>query len=145
MAESNLPHYKMKQQILFAKDAKPQTLAEYGRRYLNAGWLSDALEFFLRAGDKQGLEQIRVQSIKEGDVFIFRRALDALDTSTSNADWRELGENARRLGKLQFAREAFRMAEDRKSLDELERLINPPVENEASPASPAEGTDRDNA
>jgi hypothetical protein len=145
MVEPKLPHYKSKQQILFAKDASPSTLSDYGRRYLAAGWLSDALEFFARAGDKQGLEEIRGRSIQEGDVFIFRRTLDALTTTAGDAEWKQLAENARKLGKLQFAREAFRMAQDRKSLDEIELLINPPAETETAPASPSEGSDRENA
>jgi hypothetical protein len=141
MVEPKLPHYKSKQQILFAKDAKPEALADYGRRYFAAGWLSDALEFFARAGDKRGLEEIRARSIHEGDVFIFRRTLDALAEPATDAEWKQLAENARKLGKLQFAREAFRMAQDRKSLDEIEQLINPPAETETAPARPTEGSD----
>lgn len=141
MVEQKLPHYKSKQQILFAKDAKPETLSDYGRRYLAAGWLSDALEFFARAGDKRGLDEIRARSIQEGDVFIFRRVLDAQAETARDAEWAQLAENARQVGKLQFAREAFRMAQDRKSLDEIEQLINPPAATEETPASSAEGSD----
>lgn len=143
MAEPKLPHYKSKQQILFAKDAKPEMLSDYGRKYLKAGWLSDALEFFARAGDKRGLEEIRAQSLQEGDVFLFRRTLDALTTTAADSEWKQLGENARGLGKLQFAREAFRMAQDRKSLDEMEHLINPPAKIEEAPTSPPEGSDQE--
>ncbi len=144
MAEQKLPHYKSKQQILFAKDAKPETLSDYGRRYLAAGWLSDALEFFARAGDKRGLDEIRARSIQEGDVFIFRRVLDAQAETARDAEWKQLAENARQVGKLQFAREGFRMAQDRKSLDEIEQLINPLAETAAAPTSPPEGSDREN-
>jgi hypothetical protein len=144
MIDPKLPHYKSKQQILFAKDAKPETLSDYGRRYLAVGWLSDALEFFTRAGDQRGLEEIRARSIQEGDVFIFRRVLDAQAQTATDAEWKQVAENARQLGKLQFAREAFRMAQDRKSLDEIEHLINPPAETESAPASPPEGSDQEN-
>jgi hypothetical protein len=141
MVEPKLPHYRSKQQILFGKDAKPEALSGYGRRYLEAGWLSDALEFFARAHDRQGLEDIRARSIQEGDVFIFRRVLDAQAETAREAEWKQLAENARQLGKLQFAREAFRMAQDRKSLDEIEQLINPLAQVvETAPSSP-EGND----
>ena len=128
MGKKELPHYKKKQQLLHAKDAKPDDLRRQGEEFLQAGWLSDAIDFFGKAGDQNGLEKIRDIAISEGDVFLFRRTLKAMDVTASEDQWKELADRALDLGKLQFAREAYRMAGDRKSLDKVDQLINPQEE-----------------
>jgi hypothetical protein len=128
MGKKELPHYKKKQQLLHAKDSKPDDLRRQGEEFLQAGWLSDAIDFFNKAGDQNGLEKVRDIAISEGDVFLFRRTLKALEASASENQWKELADRALDLGKLQFAREGYRMAGDRKSLDKVDRLINPEPE-----------------
>lgn len=128
MGQKELPHYKKKQQLLHAKDARPEDLRRQAEEFLQAGWLSDALDFFKKAGDQNGLEKVRDIAISEGDAFLFRRTLKALDAAASEDQWKELADRALDLGKLQFAREAYRMAGDRKSLDKVDQLINPEAE-----------------
>ena len=128
MGKKELPHYKKKQQLLHAKDAKPEDLRRQGEEFLKAGWLSDAIDFFGKAGDQNGLEKIRDITIEEGDVFLFRSTLKALGATANEDQWKELADRAFALGKYQFAREAYRMAGDRKSLDKVDRLINPEPE-----------------
>ena len=128
MGKKELPHYKKKQQRLHAKDAKPEDLSRQGEEFLKAGWLSDAIDFFGKAGDQNGLEKIRDITIEEGDVFLFRSTLKALDATASEDQWKELADRAFALGKYQFAREAYRMAGDRKSLDKVDQIINPEPE-----------------
>jgi hypothetical protein len=128
MGKKELPHYKKKQQLLHAKDARPGDLRRQGEEFLQAGWLSDAIDFFKKAGDQNGLEKVRDIVISEGDAFLFRRALTALDVTASEEQWKELADRALDLGKLQFAREGYRMAGDRKSLDKVDQLINPDAE-----------------
>jgi hypothetical protein len=128
MGKKELPHYKKKQQLLHAKDAKPEELRRQGEEFLQAGWLSDAIDFFGKAGDQNGLEKVRDIAIAEGDVFLFRSTLKAMDATASEDQWKELADRALDLGKLQFAREAYRMAGDRKSLDKVDQLINPETE-----------------
>ena len=130
MGKKDLPHYKKKQQLLHAKDIKPEDLRRKGEEFLQAGWLNDAIDFFGKAGDQNGLEKIRDITIEEGDVFLFRSALKALDATANEGLWKELADRAFALGKYQFAREAYRMAGDRKSLDKVDRLINPEPEEE---------------
>ena len=128
MGKKELPHYKKKQQLLHAKDAKPADLSRQADEFLQAGWLSDAIDFFGKAGDQNGLEKVRDIAISEGDVFLFRRTLKALEVTASEDQWKELADRALDLGKLQFAREGYRMAGDRKSLDKVDLLINPEPE-----------------
>lgn len=140
MGKAELPHYKKKQQMLHAKDARPEDLRRQGEEFLQAGWISDAIDFFKKAGDQNGLEKVRDIAISEGDAFLLRRTLKALDTTASEAQWKELADRALDLGKLQFAREGYRMAGARKSLDEVDRLINPEAE-ETPEAEPEEETE----
>lgn len=128
MGKKELPHYKKKQQLLHAKDARPDDLRRQGEEFLQAGWLSDAIDFFKKAGDQNGLEKVRDIAISEGDAFLFRRTLKVLDAAASEDQWKELADRALDLGKLQFAREGYRMAGDRKSLDKVDQLINPEAE-----------------
>lgn len=137
MGKKELPHYKKKQQLLHSRDAKPGELRRQAEEFLQAGWLSDAIDFFGKAGDREGLSKIREMAVSEGDIFIFRRTLKALEAEASEDEWKRLADRAFELEKLQFAREAYRMAGDRKSLDKVDRLINPEPEEEPA-EEPAE-------
>jgi hypothetical protein len=125
-----MPDYRAKQNLLFGKEVKPQELARIGREFLEAGWLSDAIDFLAKAGDDESLSDIRARAIEEGDVFIFRRVLKASGTTAEEKEWREIGDCALLLEKLQFAREAYRMAGDRKAMDKIDNMINPPEDEE---------------
>ena len=130
MGKQELPNHKKKQQLLHTKDAKPEDLSRQGEKFLRAGWLSDAIDFFGKASDQDGLKKIREIAVEEGDTFLFRRTLKVMDETAGEEQWKELAARALEQGKLQFAREAYRMAGDRKSLDKVDRLINPEPEEE---------------
>ena len=130
MGKQELPHYKKKQQLLHAKDAKPEEFRRRAEEFLQAGWLNDAIDFFGKAGDRDGLEKIRDITIEEGDAFLFRHTLKTMGETADEEQWKELADRALELDKLQFAREAYRMAGDRKSLDKVDQLINPEPEEE---------------
>ncbi|RLB57996.1 MAG: hypothetical protein DRI34_06200 [Deltaproteobacteria bacterium] len=126
--KEELPHYKEKQAMLHGKEIRPEQLVEVGKRQLAAGWYSDAIDFFARAEYREGLEQVRRVAIEEGDVFLLRKILRAGAEEADDEQWQRLADNARRLGKLEFAREGYRLAGNRKALDEVDRMINPPPE-----------------
>lgn len=131
MAKDSLPTYKQKQQLLYAKQRDPALLSSWGRKLVEHGWLCDAIDFYAAAGDQVGLEQLRRLAREQGDIFLLRRCLTELKVAADEKEWGVLGKQALALGKLQYAREAFRMAGDRKSLDEVDALIQPSV-----PAAP---------
>lgn len=134
MPKDALPSQKTKQQLLFAKEKNEKLLSEYGRKYVQAGWLCDAVDFFARAGDQEGLQGVRQLAREQGDIFLLRRCLNELHLVPEEAEFKELGERAFELGKLQFAREAFRIAGDRKAMDRVHALISPlPDQNLTAP------------
>ncbi len=124
-----LPDLKQKLKLLFGNLSK-EKLIEWGERYLQAGWISDALDFFVEAEHIEGFKQVRALAVKEGDAFILRRCLKEMDVSADEGEWKALGESALELGKLQFAREGFRLAGERKMLDRVDAMINPPKQEE---------------
>lgn len=128
MGKQELPHYKKKQSLIHAKDAKPEDLTRLGERFFSEGWLSDAVDCFERAEAGENLAKVRKVCIEEGDAFLFRKTLRAMKADAEQAEWKQLGDNARAQGKLQFAREAYRMAGERKAMDEVDRLIHPEQE-----------------
>ncbi len=132
------PDYRAKQKLLFGKEVNSQELIRIGREFLEAGWLNDAIDFLAKAGDDESLNDIRALALEEGDVFIFRRILKVTDTTAEEKEWREIADCALLLEKLQFAREAYRMAGDRKTMDKIDNLINPPEAQEEPQADQAQ-------
>jgi hypothetical protein len=56
----------------------------------------------------------------------------ARDETASEEEWKQLADNAFTAGKLQFAREGYRMAGDRKGIDKVDKILKPETEEEAS-------------
>jgi hypothetical protein len=125
---ADLPHYKLKQSLLHANESKPGELSRLGRRFLEEGWLCDAIDFFKKAEDLEGLATIRKISIEEGDVFLLRQSVKASGEAAGEDEWKQIGDRALELGKLQFAREAFRMVGDRRAMEKIDRLLEPEPE-----------------
>jgi hypothetical protein len=126
-SEIRLPDLKEKARRLHAKDATPAGLTAQAEQYLEAGWLSDAIDFFDKARDAKGLERVMEQAIETGDAFLLRRCLKCLGKEDKEGDWGRLAGRALELEKLMFAREGFRMAGDRKNLDRVDAMLKPPA------------------
>ncbi len=123
--DAALPDYKTKQALLYDKNARPAELEALGKRFLQAGWLYDAVDFFQKAGSSAGLEMVREAAMNDGDIFLLRRVLKLSGTEGKTEIWQQVGEEALRLGKLEFALEAFRLSGDRKAMDKIYETIRP--------------------
>lgn len=106
---TGLPDAIERREIL-AGNVKNVDLGELGRRYLAAGWLSDAIDCFERTGDRAKLEEIKARVI-EGDVFLLER-LAKIGVAVSPEDWRRAGEAAAAAGRDKSAAIAFERAGD---------------------------------
>ncbi|MFZ5447826.1 MAG: hypothetical protein ACOZFS_04210 [Thermodesulfobacteriota bacterium] len=89
------------------KMLSPALCRDYGHKFLELGWLEDALEFFKKGEVKDELEKLKVLSLETGDAFMLARI-----GKQEPEDWRRLAERALALGKLHFARRAFETAGD---------------------------------
>jgi hypothetical protein len=138
VSKGDLLTYKLKHQLLYAKEKNLRLLSEWGRKLVERGWLSDAIDFFAAAKDVEGQAAVRRLAVEQGDVFLLRRCLTEFNAAATEQDWQFLGEHALALGKLHYAREAFRLSGDRKSMDKVDARINPPPAPE-TPGKEGEG------
>ena len=101
-----------KRALLHATNAPRQQLLAQADFHLAEGALYDALDFFEKARDAEGLNRVRDAAIEDGDAtllaWIERNGLAELTA----AHWLAAGENARKAGKFHDAARAFEKAGD---------------------------------
>jgi len=96
--------------LMNSREVAPEELVQIGRAYAEAGFLSDAVDFWAMAEDKEGLQGLLIQIIDEGDFFLYRRIKKILNQPFDPSDLGRLAENAERLGKYAFAQQAQNLA-----------------------------------
>ena len=123
-------NYIKKRDILHAEKSQPATLSQIGRDFFAAERFSDALDFFEKAKDADGLQKIKEVALTRGDTFLLAR-LDRYDRKMiTTADWDATAKKAE--------------AEGRKSMaDFVARKFAPPpapagAGGAAAPAGPAQ-------
>jgi hypothetical protein len=112
------PDCLKKRRLLNEKDLNPALCREYGEKFLELGWREDALEFFKKGNDTEGLEKVRTYCLETGDTYLMTRLGE-----TDPHIWRRLGERALALEKFFFARKAFEFAGDTDKAAMLAGLI----------------------
>ncbi|MDD4091325.1 MAG: hypothetical protein PHQ63_02105 [Smithellaceae bacterium] len=123
MIARKLPDYRLKQKILYIDKTSPESLISYGDMYLEAGALSDALDFYARASHTAGIEKIRKQALEIGDVFLFQGAVRALGLELRDEDWENIAQTAVRLKKFSFAVQASKKIGDAGRVNALTTMI----------------------
>ena len=88
-----------KRDLINADGVDAEVLRAYGELYLEAGRFSDALDFFLRAQDPEGLGKIKARAIDAADNFLLHRIEGSGLLAVTRDDWRALADSADRLGK----------------------------------------------
>lgn len=114
-----VPGSLKKRRLLNERELSPELCREYGEKFLALGWGEDALAFFLKAGDAEGLEKIKNLCLETGDAYLLAR----LGVRQEPQIWRQVAEQALELGKLRFARRAYEQAGDPDKAAMLEGLI----------------------
>ncbi len=123
MSKRKLPDYRLKQKILYIDKTSPETLARYGDLYMEQDALSDALEFFIKAGTPAGLGKIKILALEKGDVFLFQSAAKALQREISPKEWEDIARRATDQKKYSFARYALEKAGNAELLSALTNKI----------------------
>jgi len=119
LAKRKLPDYRLKQKILYIDKTSPETLVRYGDLYLEENYLSDALEFYIKAGRPAGMEKVKNLAMENGDVFLFQGASRALQLEPGKSDWENIAKRAMDLKKYAFARHALEKANNTELLQAL--------------------------
>ncbi|HDQ03716.1 MAG TPA: hypothetical protein ENN23_03970 [Deltaproteobacteria bacterium] len=123
MGKNKLPDYKLKQKLLYVDNTKADVLKSYGDLFYDKGYISDALDFYKKAGDMEGLEKIKSVAFESGDVMLFEFAAKALDIELSPSDWKSIGQKAAGLKKYTFAKHALEKADDQEGLNSIKKIM----------------------
>jgi len=111
-----LPDCLKKRRLLNDKGISLEVCREYGEKFLALGFWEDALEFFVKGNHQPGLEKLKAQALESGDVHLLARLGEH-----SPEVWRRVADQALKLGKVHFARQALELAGDREQAEELAR------------------------
>lgn len=103
-----IPNCLKKRRLLNEPDLSPALCRQYGEEFFSLGWWEDALEFFRKGGDSEGLEKIKAHALETGDAYLLGRLGKEPDPEV----WRALGDRALALEKFHFARRAYELAGD---------------------------------
>lgn len=96
-------HYIKKRDLLHSEKTPPQTLTKTGREFLALERYSDALDFFEKARDMEGIHEIKKFALAHGDTFLLAR-LDRFDRNlVSRGDWDAAAEKAAAAGRSSMA------------------------------------------
>ena len=77
MLENNLPSFLKKKKLLDNPNLPAAECQKYGDLFLEAGWLADALDFFIKGNISAGLDQLQALALDSGDAFLLERLLQA--------------------------------------------------------------------
>jgi hypothetical protein len=99
-----------KRDLLNLPAASVDTLMEWGDRYLEAGFVHDAVDFYEKAGAKEAVTRLLETAEDDGDVFLLRRLCSLLEREPTSEEWLTAAEQAERLGKDHFAWKAYQSA-----------------------------------
>ena len=114
MGRDQLPSAKERRKLLSQSSAG---LGEIGRRLLREGRWGEALECLQTGHDQEGLRELAGLAMEAGDLFTWRRVLEALEQEPSPEDLAQMRQRAQELGKLAYAQAA-------------EALLQPPDQSE---------------
>jgi hypothetical protein len=96
-------HYIKKRDTLHSEKSSPGSLSQIGRDFFAAERYSDALDFFEKAKDTEGIRKIKELALNIGDTFLLAR-LDRYDRKLiGTAEWEAAAKKAEASGRLSMA------------------------------------------
>ena len=87
-------HYLQKRDLLHGPKVAPQTLVAAGREYLAREAYSDALDFFEKARDAAGVQEIKRIAMERGDSFLLGRVERYDRGLVTESDWERVAQIA---------------------------------------------------
>ena len=114
-----------KRDLLHDQGISGDELVQYGREYLKQDRPVDALDFFEKAQDLEGIRQIREWGIGKGDPFLLQQTTRLLKEPAPEGSWRKIGEKALADGRYQQALVAFKALADEEKIQEIQALMRP--------------------
>lgn len=118
-----LPNYRDKQYTLYIKQYPDKDLIAYGDAFLEAGKISDAIDFYQKANYVQGLEKIKGIAELSGDVMLLQQVLKPLKQPIDEETWAAVGKRALELKKYFFALYAFEKSNNDSMVGRIKEII----------------------
>jgi hypothetical protein len=112
-----------KRDLLHDRGISGDELAQYGWEYLKQDRPIDALDFFEKAKNLEGIRRIREWGIEQGDPFLLQQTCKLLKEPAPEGSWRKIGEKAQAAGRLQQALTAFKALADEEKIQEIQVLM----------------------
>lgn len=124
MVDKRLPDYRLKQKILYIDNTPEDELARFGDMFLAAGIISDALDFYQKAKNIEGIQKIKQIALTSGDVMLFMRAVKITNEELHPTDWEAVGQIAFDLKKYLFAKHALEKTNNETLLNNLKKAMD---------------------
>jgi hypothetical protein len=103
MSANNLPSFLKKKKLLDNIHLPAEECRKYGNLFLEAGWLTDAMEFFIKGNISEGLQKLEALAVASGDAFLLERLLQFQGREAREL-WKQVADRA-------AAQEKFTMAQ----------------------------------
>lgn len=96
-------HYLKRRDLLHSEKSSPALLSSVAREFLAAERVSEALDFFEKARDMDGIQKIKSIALDIGDTFLLNR-LERFDRSlVTQQDWETAAQKAAAAGRGSMA------------------------------------------
>jgi len=122
-----------KRDLLHKQNIESSEFAQYGWEYLKQDRTVDALDFFEKAQDLEGIRKIREWSLEQGDPFLLQQTSKLLKEPVSGDSWKKVMEKAQSEGRLQQALTAAKALADEEKIQEIQNLIDVLKNNKNAP------------
>lgn len=123
MEKGEVPGFFAKRKVLEGDQTPGESLTRQGLELAEQGLLDEALNYFVRARNREGMEKVLEKSRREGDTFSFEAAVRALGREVSREEWEQLAERALERGLLWFSYRAFERADHQPGLEKVRTVM----------------------
>ncbi len=120
-----LPDSIAKRDILHgAKAVDAATFLSHAKRYLAADQLSDAIDFFWKAGAEDELQALSKTLVQDGDTFLLLKIMHFKHGLIPTSDLESCASNAEKAGKIRYAIMAHQKLENDDKVGALKESIS---------------------
>jgi hypothetical protein len=112
-----------KRDLLHNQNIASNEFTQYGWDYFKQDRPVDALDFFEKAMDLEGIRKIREWSLEQGDPFLLQQTSKLLKEPVPEDSWRKVLEKAQTDGRLQQALTAAKALADEGKIQEIQGLM----------------------
>lgn len=112
-----------KRDLLHNQNIVSSEFSQYGWNYFKQDRPVDALDFFEKAMDLEGIRKIREWSLEQGDPFLLQQTSRLLKEPVPEDSWRKVLKKAQTGGRLQQALTAAKALADEGKIQEIQGLM----------------------